>query len=285
MGNVSLLAKGEIATNATKMSEISNSTLLGKSFEMQLTDVNGVDKTVKLDLANPSSFSVNGTSYPIVDADGVTPTSADNFSLSQLNNVISMAMADSLPTGGRSYEEAVVESKKSVSVSLDSAGVLSIKDKTGDNNAIKFSMYDSDPASSSLSFMANRAVIVDNPKVDFFKDLDTIIEAVRNGNLQPDANSNDPLNPGISNAITKLSNLSAHLSTQYSKLGSMSSNLQNAHDRAQTVETSVKQLKSEVTDIDIAQTVIEYQQVSLNYQAMMSTISKVNSLTLLNYLR
>ncbi len=283
-GNVSMLSGDGFATNATKLSEISSSTLDSKVFTMDITNVNGDAKEVTLNLDSPSSFSVDGgTSYLIVDADGTTASTADNFTLGQLGNVISMVMADELPNP--SYQDAVIEAKKSVEVGLNSAGELKIEDKSQQNNDIAFSLYDSDTNSPSLSFMGNRAITIDNPKIDFFKDLDTIIESVRNGILNIDSNGSDPTNPGLQNAISKLDSLSSHFSKEHTKIGAMSNNLQSANDRASTLELNVNQLKSEVADVDIAEAIIQYEQVSLSYQAMMSTIAKVNSLTLLNYLK
>jgi len=289
-GNIGMLSGDGFATNATKLSEISDSTLDNKLFTMDITNVNGLAKTVTLDLSDTSTFSIDGSSYNIYDADdsaGATQTSADNFTLGQLGNVVSMVMADELPSPNdkAGFDAAIVSSKESVEVGLNSAGALEIEDKSKNNQAIAFSLYDNDVNSSSISFMGNRAVIVDNPKIDFFKDLDTIIDAVKNGIMGVDSNSSDPTNPGLQNAISKLDGLSSHFGKAHTKIGAMSNNLQLANDRASTLELNVNQLKSEVSDVDIAEAIIQYEQVSLNYQAMMSTIAKVNSLTLLNYLK
>jgi len=103
--------------------------------------------------------------------------------------------------------------------------------------------------------------------------------------LDIDSNSSDPTNPGLQNAISKLDGLSSHFSKAHTRIGAMSNNLQLANDRASTLELNVNQLKSQVADVDLSEAIIQYEQVSLNYQAMMSTIAKVNSLTLLNYLK
>ncbi len=293
-GNIAMVDGDAFATKASKLSEIAASSLDGKQFKMDITNINGAAKTVTLDLADSSSFSVDGQSYTIYDADdsnGAQSTKADDFTLGQLDNVIAMVMADKLPlTNDKSgFDTAIVDAKKEVAVTLNSSGAIQIEDKSAKNQAISFSLYDKDTndftKSASLSFMSNRAVIVDNPKIDFFKDLDTIIDAVKNGILNVDANSSDPTNPGIQNAIAKIDSLASHFSKAHTKIGSMSNNLQLAHEKASTLELNVTQLKSEVSDVDITKAVIQYQQVSLNYQAMMSTIAKVNSLTLLNYVK
>ncbi len=293
-GNIAMADGDAFATNATKLSAISSSSLDGKTFTMDITNVNGEAKTVTLNLSAASSFTIDGNSYNIYDADdssGVIQTSADNFTLGQLNNVVAMVMSDTLPNSNdkAGFDNAIKEAKKDVDVRLNSSGALEVEDKSGNNAAISFSLYDNDSndftKSASLSFMSNRAVIVDNPKIDFFKDLDTIIESVENGILDIDANSANPTNPGLKNAISKLDGLSSHFAKEHTKIGAMSNNLQLANDRASTLELNVTQLKSDVSDVDIAEAIVQYEQVSLNYQAMMSTIAKVNSLTLLNYLK
>jgi flagellar hook-associated protein 3 FlgL len=293
-GNVALVYGDGFATNATKLSDMAKHSLDGTSYVMDITDVHGNAQRVTIDLSANSTFSIGGNSYNIYDADetnGITQTAADDLTLGQLNNVIAMAMADKLPASNTKadFESAIVDAKAVVDVGLNSSGALKIVDNSNNNQDISFSLYDKDTTdftkSASLSFMSNQAVIMDNPKIDFFKDLDTIIEAVREGIRGVDADGTKPNNPGLQHAISKIDTLSVHFSKSHTKLGAMSNNLQLANDKAATLELNVNQLKSKVSDVDIAEAIVEYEQVSLNYQAMMSTIAKVNSLSLLNYLK
>ncbi len=295
LGNIALLSQDGVASPQTTLKELAGGqSQSGKVYKMDIKDVNGVTQNVSLNLSNSSTFTVGGNTYNIYDADdtnGATVTSADDFTLGQLENIISMAMSGKSPTSNSkaAYDVAVMDAKKIVDVGLDSSGGLKIEDKSGLNNDIAFSLYDQDSSDftkpSGLSFMGNRAVIVDNPKIDFFHDLDTIIESVKSGSLGVDANADNPENPGLESAISRLDTLSGHFSQAHTKIGAMSNNLQLAHDKASTLELNVTQLKSEVSDVDIAEAIVQYEQVSLNYQAMMSTIAKVNSLSLLNYLK
>jgi flagellar hook-associated protein 3 FlgL len=43
-------------------------------------------------------------------------------------------------------------------------------------------------------------------------------------------------------------------------------------------------VKSEIIDADYGETMIEFQQLSLAYQAMLNSISQINSMSLLNYM-
>ncbi len=293
-GNIALIDGESIATPTSKLSDIAQTSLDGKTFQMDIRTINGDSKTIELNLSASSSFSVDGTSYSIFNADdsnGLVQTKADDLTLGQLESVVSMVMADTLPASNTKadFESAIVEANKMVEVGQNSSGALEVVDKSGNNKDISFSLYDKDTddfsKSSSLSFMGNRAVIVKNPKIDLFKDLDQVIQAVRDGIMDPDASSSSPNNPGIKKAIDALDVLSSHFSDSYTEIGAMSNNLQHASEKAATLELNVSQLKSTIADVDLAETITKYQQVSLNYQAMMSTVAKVNSLTLLNYLK
>jgi flagellar hook-associated protein 3 FlgL len=43
-------------------------------------------------------------------------------------------------------------------------------------------------------------------------------------------------------------------------------------------------LRSETIDVDFAQASLELKQLELNYQAMLSTVSRISQLSLVNYL-
>ncbi len=293
-GNVPLLADDGFAAKSTKLRDIAAQSLDGKQFSMDITTVNGTNKTIQLDLSAQSSFTVDGYSYHIFNADDTAPvnTDADTMTLGQLDNVIAMVMSETLPASDdkAGFDTAVKDAKNLVDVGINSNGEIQIEDKSGFNNAIAFSLYDQDTndysvSSGSLSFMGNSAVVVENPKIDFFKDLDTIIEAVEGSITGINASGVNPKNPGLQSALARIDTLSNHISKMHTKIGAMSNNLQAANERASTLELNVTALKSKVADVDVAEAVVQYQQVSLNYQAMMSTIAKVNSLTLLNYLK
>ena len=295
--NTPLLFGDGKADSTTKLSQLSNSSLQSKSFEMKITDVDGNDKTISLDLSDNSTFSINGTSFNIYNAveDDLTgasiPTKADDFTLGQLESIISVAMSNKTPTSNTkaSIDEATKEAKSLVTVSLDSNGSLSIKDMSEKNSDIKFSLYDKDAddftKSSSLSFMSNKAVVASEAQINFFKDLDDIIKAVENGITTVGSDNDNLKNIGVRNALSKIDVLANHISNSHVKIGAITNNLDNENAKAATMELNITALKSKVSDVDIAEAILEYEQVSLNYQAMMSTISKVNSLSLLNYIK
>jgi flagellar hook-associated protein 3 FlgL len=260
---------------------------------MRLTDIKGVDRVVKIDLNDNSSFSIDGKSYTIFDANldenssTPTPTKADDFTISQLQGIISLAMSSTLPSSNTKsmIDSAISDAKESVEVTLDHNGKLNIKDLTNSGSDIKFSLFDSDINNPSISFMGNHAVVSNDPQFDMFKDLDEIIDALEESIKEPGSDLKHLKNITIEDSIAKIEVLSNHINDKQTQIGSIEKSLDFEEQKASTLELNTQEIKSNIADIDIAQTAIKYQQLSLNYQAMMSTIAKVNSLSLLNYLR
>ena len=296
-GNNPILANGEYADNTTLLSDIANGSLDGATYKMSLTDIAGNSVDVDLNLDDTSTFTINGTDYNIYNADG-TQTKADEMTQGQLNNIISMVISGELPqTNDKAgFDTATIEARKKVEVKLDSSNRLQIKDKTADGESkIQFSLYDSKAndfsasqtsnPSPTINYMSNNLVTVQKPQMDFFKDLDEIIESVRAGKVSIDSNKGDPRNIGIQNSLGTLDKFLTHFNKEQSNLGSLSKALESENQKATTLQVNVETLKSEIEDVDLAETITKLNQLTLNYQAMLSTISKVNSLSLLNYLK
>ncbi len=290
--NVALLANKEFVTNQTKLSDIANGSLDGKSFNIKLTNINGDSKDVTIDLNDTSTFSIDGNDYNIYNADG-TQTKADELTQGQLNNIISMIISNTLPATNdkTGYDQAVIAAREKVEVKLDSNSTLTIKDKTNNQSAIEFAIWDNDAndfsktSTPTISFMSNDLITTQKSQIDFFKDLDQVIESVKEGKIDINNQSSNPRNIGIENSISMLDKLLSHVEKNQSKLGTYSKNLELENQKATTLQTNVKTLKSEIEDVDLADAVVKLNQLTLNYQAMLSTISKVNSLSLLSYLK
>ena len=295
--NISLITDNNIAKPSTKLTEISKSSLDSKTFIMNLTDINGNDRDVKIDLSNSSTFTLDGQSFDIYDANldkttnQAVKTKADDFTLSQLNSIISLAMSGKTPTSNDkdSIEDAIKDAKGMVDVKVDSSGKLQIEDLTNSNKDIKFSLYDKDSSTiskpTSISFMSNKSIVSKDPQINFFKDLDQVINSIEHSIKAPGANSDFLKNISIKDSLSKIDILQNHIGDKLTKVGAIEKNLDSENSKAQALELSTTELKSKIDDIDIAKTIIEYQQLSVNYQAMLSTVSKVNSLSLLNYIR
>jgi len=289
-GNVALIYNGAFADDTTKLSDMmSSNPLPDKMFDMRVTDINGDEKNIQLDLSTTSTFIVDGTSYNIYNADETT-TDGSDFTIGQLNNIIAMTISDKLPTSNdiTGFNDAIIEAKKLIDVDINKSGHLEINDKSENLSNIQFAMYDSDANdfsktnTPSLSFMSNNAVTVSQANLNFFDEIDSIIASVRNGviNLNSDSRS-----IGIQNSITKLEQMNNHFNNAQSQIGIRSKSLQIAEQKASALEINVMQLKAETTEVDMAETIMKLNQVTLSYQAMLQTITKVNSLSLLNYMK
>ena len=188
------------------------------------------------------------------------------------------------------YNNALTSAKNNVDVSLDYKGRLSITDKSTSQSKIEFTMYDKSATdftgigNVALSFMANDSVAISNPSIDFFKDLDAMIEAVRTGNMRMDGASDDPRNLGIQNSLSQLDHLADHVNKAQTKIGASSNALSSASVRAEYLSLNVKTVLTDVIGVDVAETQLKFTQLTIAYQAMLSTISKINSMSLLNYM-
>ena len=121
--NTPLFSDGNFIDNTTLVKDVAGGSMVDKTFVLQLTNIEGNSKDVTIDLKTPSStFTIDGSDYEIFNADG-TNTAADQMSMGQLNNVISMVVSNKLPASINSstdFNNAVIESKKEIDVSLDS---------------------------------------------------------------------------------------------------------------------------------------------------------------------
>lgn len=187
------------------------------------------------------------------------------------------------------YSEWIETAQNSVEVYLDHRGRMVIKDKINSNSSIQLSLkeqhaYAINDKSSTLSFMANDAVKIEDPAIDFFANLDDIISSVRRGEFEMNAKNANPRSLGINNALNQLNHILDHVTKEHTKIGSFSNALSDASERVEFLALNVKTVRSEVIDVDIAEAYLQFNQISNSYQAMLSTISKINSMSLLNYM-
>lgn len=310
-GNVSqvVIATNEYATATTKLSEVSGvDTLDGKSLTLDYTDKNGNSNTATINLSNAGStvsVDLNGDGdttdtdeiFTIYDGSG-NVTAADDVTYQQLTDVISMLTSGSLPTDGvpaasTDYEEynyALKTAASSVEVELDDEGKITILDKTSSKSKIELSMYDSDTGdysgttSTALSFMANDAVTTESPSIDLFSQLEEMIEAVRSGTFRMDSESDDPRNMGIQNALAVIDHIADHVEKEHTKIGALSNALTSANETAETLTTSITTIQTDIVGVDLTEAYLEYTSISTSYQTMLSTISKVMSMSLADYM-
>ncbi len=310
------------ATEDTELIDVSGKDDIdGKKLELNYTDKNGNIKQATITLRDTadsnghlSTFTVDGHTYDILDNKGDKTPIHDKttitqeldpktcklcnkehitkgMSYKQLSDVIGMLMSGNLPANNdfTDYKNAVSDSKKDVNVGLQD-GKLFIEDKNNSVTKMKFEMHDNDTdsydgSSPVFTFNSNNALTVDEPKVDIFHQLDDIIQSVRDGKMRSDGDSSDPRNIGIENGIELIDHILDHINKNHTKIGAISKSLEHTQQRNETLVTHVETLKSDVIDVDMAEASMKLQKLQLNYQAMLATISKVNGLSLVSYMR
>ena len=298
-----IIDTNDYATNKTKLSEVTGVPLNGKQFMLSGLDKLGNSFNAQIDFANPSStFSIDGAPdnpYTIFNSSG-NATASNDITYQQLNDIVSMIVANELPTDGNDgtpingtievgeYNKAIENAKGAVEVGLDYKGRLTIHDKINSESHIEFNMFDADAdkstTASALNFMANDAVKIEDPKIDFYKDLDNMIEAVKTGEFRMDTDNNDPRNIGIQNSLARIDHIMTHTTKEHTKIGSFSNALSQANARSELLSINVQTIRSEVVDVDMGEAYMKFNQLSNSYQAMLSTVAKINSMSLLNYM-
>ena len=110
------------------------------------------------------------------------------------------------------------------------------------------------------------------------------ITAVENHKDYPDSASGDMRNIGIENAMTMIDDLQEHVTRSHSMVGAQSNALTMSYERTELLEISTMTLRSLTIDTDLAESSLQLTQLSLNYEAMLSTVGRISKLNLVNYL-
>ncbi len=301
-------ADNSYATKSTKLSEVADlsqanpGTLDGTTLKLSGVDINGSRYTVEIYLNTAgSTFSVdtNGdgvvdsTPYSIYDAgDPQSPVAADDMTYGQLSDVINMITAGYLPASNTAtaYNTAIDNASNVTSVDLTYDGKFRFTEKSKANTQAEIVLEDITTSggvktSPALTFNLNDAITITDPKTDFFKQIDAAIESVALQRTRPDARGSQPRNVGIQNAIQIIDDVSLHIEKVHSKIGALSNSLENSSQRSELLSVSTQTLRSSVLDTDIAEASLKLSQLTLNYQAILSTIGRVSQLSLVNYLK
>ena len=271
------------ATSKTKLSEVASGSLLGRTLNLDGKNINGDEVQTTLTFNETSTTVViNGASFEL---DG----GAEDFTYQQLNEVTAIALAGT--EGNGDFQTAINEANKKVNVKLNSHGEMEIRDLTSSQSKIEMSLYDSETDDFStnqgtpLSFNSNKAIDVDRPAIDLFKSLDDAIEAIEQDLTHPDATRiGFEDNLGFQGSIDRITHAIDHVSSQRTVTGTQMQNINYSIDRNEALVANMKITQNDAVNIDFAETSAYYNALSLNYQAMLSTIAKVQSLSLVNYI-
>ena len=301
------------ASPSTKISEVADisngtvstadDTLDGTQFTLSGTNTSGTAFTAQIDFATAgSTFSLDGgvTSYDIFDVG--TPraaVAADDMTYQQLMDVINMVVSGDLPATNNSalddvqeaidYDTAVKSSNSRSTTYLSYDGKIQFEEISATDTNASIALHDTNAGNfnsdaSVITFNTNNALTISDPKTDFFKSLDEIITSVEEHKLYPDGTTGIARSIGMEDAIAKLDDLHKHLSKSHASVGANSKTLTMSIERTSLLEVSTMTLRSEVIDTDFAEASLKLTQLSLNYQAMLSTVNKVSQLSLVNYL-
>ncbi|AQW81118.1 flagellar hook-associated protein [Campylobacter pinnipediorum subsp. pinnipediorum] len=257
------------------------------------------------------------------DEFGQYPTQTDDFTYRQLMDIIGMVASDNIPEQKNlekdikiatedglekrkenydEYKRSIDKSKGAIDVNLDHRGKIVVTDKTQSVTNIDVAIYNDKESGkffgdstgstkdkaqgkgSIFSFMQNNAQAIDEPSIDVFKDLEKMIYAVRNGIRRSDSKNEDPRNNGIQGAIERIDHIMDHINKEKVKIGSYTNLLKETNERASLMKVNVASVKSEVIDADYAESYLSLTQKMMGYQAMLQATSKINQLSLLNYM-
>jgi len=302
------------ASLSTKLVDVAGvSSLNGENLTLEGIDINGNTFQANISLSNAGStftvvgaannpytiFNVGGQPIRPIDAGNPqTAVSADNMTYKQLTDVMNMIITGNLPASSNAitgagiandYNTAVTLSQTAAITDLSSDGKIQFNQLNSTTTQASFTLADANASNfaanaSVLSFQSNNSLEISDAKTNFFKQIDEAISSVEAGKTRADGNLDDPRNVGMQNAIQALDDLSNHLFNQHSKAGVQSQTLQVTSDRTDLLIITTQTLRSQTLDIDIAEASLSLQQLTLNYQAMLSTVSRVTQLSLVNYL-
>ena len=303
-----VLNKNAFAVDATKLSDVADAkevlpSTVPKTYSLdatqlisQGTNIYGNAITLQIDLKDAgSTFSLdNGTTnYNIYNVDG-TQTTANNMTYRQLMDVINMVETKKLPASTatpQDYADATKTSNFFGKTSLSYDGKIQFEDINNAKTQATMNLYDVNAndftpgaKASVMTFNTNNALTVRDPKTDFFNTINQMIESVENYTNSPNASASSIRTIGIENAIAAMDDLQDHVFRTQSVAGAQSNTLTSSLERTEILEISTMSLRSSVIDTDLAESSLRLSQLTLNYQAMLSTVSKVSQLSLVNYL-
>lgn len=319
---------GEYANDSTKLSEVANKSLEGESFVMKLKDHNGVSLEAKIELGSNGSYLIlpnkngGGGNYriPLYNPHDRPPeisiSKANDVTFRQIMDAMSIALNYSNPevqnflnaqgnandgvseAGKKAYENLLERANGNINVILNDEGQIEIQDKVRSITRMDFMMYSAssdvfsangiDNGAPSLTFNANNALVVDKPHISLFKQLDSMIDAVRKGIYRPDAlgdNYNlDLRNIGIQNSIALFDHLSDHIEKNIALNGSYGKAFESSIKRNEVLKVQVESIKSDTIGTDLADTYNKFSQLTNNYNAVLASTSRINQMSLVDYL-
>lgn len=232
----------------------------------------------------------------LMDAIGI----ALNYSNQDSQAYINTQLEDGTPTqeGKRAFESLLQAQQGKIEVTLTSQGRIQISDQMRSISRMKFMIYNDQSNDFSeqalrdhttfLTFNANNALTIDQPDINFFDGLDEMIKAVRNGIYRPDAYGDnyvpDMRNIGIQNSIELFGHFSNHIEKMIAQNGAHGRSFENALRRNEVLKVQIASIKNDNIGTDMAQTYNHFSNLTTNYNAVLASTSRINQMSLVNYL-
>lgn len=322
-GNVSQIVQssGAYATGSTRLSEVASGSLANTTLNLNITSKGGTNYNVTINLGTSqvSYQDAQGQTitFPIMHTSSITGntgvvTPSNDITYRQLNDIIGLFASDRQPTATinvtnnqiaaadyQNFQNSIDDSRVFVSVDLDSKGRISITDRLSTGTNIAMSMHDSNSGTfptppltttasvtngASLSFSANNALIIDEPHVDLIKDLELMIEAVKEGYVRADSTGANPRNTGMQGALERLDHLNEHLIKQRTIIGADQKAVADTKTKVATLKVNIQSTQQAVIGVDLAEIYTQMMQQQLNYQAALKATTTLSQLSLLNYM-
>ena len=287
------------AVDSTKLGDVFSS--LTSTLQVEGKRLDGSVFNIDIDFGVPATVS-GDYNYDVADGLGNTTDGAD-MTYRQLMDVVNMAingldpninndLTNSVSNATDSfYNKAIKVANNLSSIELSYDGKITLSDKNNNPTLADISLSDinsdnfANTDGSMAIFQSNNALTVSDPKTDFFKQLDEAIRSVELERTQADGlNPLDPRNGGIQNALRAIDDLSEHMFNQHSVAGAQSNILQRTETRTDLLLVTTETLRSETIDVDFAEAALALKQLELNYEAMLSSVSKISRLSLVNFL-
>lgn len=232
----------------------------------------------------------------LMDAIGI----ALNYSNQDSQAYINTQLEDGTPTqeGKRAFESLLQAQQGKIEVTLTPQGRIQISDQMRSISRMKFMIYNDQSNDFSeqalhdhttfLTFNANNALTIDQPDINFFDGLDEMIKAVRNGIYRPDAYGDnyvpDMRNIGIQNSIELFGHFSNHIEKMIAQNGAHGRSFENALRRNEVLKVQIASIKNDNIGTDMAQTYNHFSNLTTNYNAVLASTSRINQMSLVNYL-
>ena len=135
------------------------------------------------------------------------------------------------------------------------------------------------------TYTASSVSVALESKTSIFDTLDEIINALRQQDSSGNAITEDAANQILSNSLEKIGSANDNVNLNHAILGTRTSYIDNYEQITEAKLTNFNILYETYAGADLTALAIESQSLQNTYTALYSTISKINSLSLVDYLK